>query len=103
MLHSLCKLSKLIAARVGLCGPCLGVGNQVAVFKQFALLAKDRIGYFAEPYHQEFWVASFAAEIVNICLVMLMHASIASCIILVVCDLVLYLCCGSSLSSSCKM
>ena len=33
--------------------PMFGIGNQVAVFKKFALLAKDRIGHFAEPCHQE--------------------------------------------------
>jgi hypothetical protein len=40
---------------------------------------------------RNFWVASLAAEILNLGLVMLMQASIASCMILVVHDLVLYL------------
>ncbi len=50
-----------------------------------------------------FLVAILAAEILNFGLVMLMHASIASCIILVVLDLVWYLWFGLLLSSSYKM
>jgi hypothetical protein len=55
---------------MGPCGPCIGIGNQVAVFKQFALLAKDGIGYFAEPCQREFFCGSFAPDISNVGLVM---------------------------------
>jgi hypothetical protein len=49
-----------------------------------------------------FWVASLAAEISNVGLVMLMQASIASCMILVVRDYD-YQWGGLLSSSSCKM
>ncbi len=50
-----------------------------------------------------FLVASLAAEILNFGLVMLMHVSIASCIILVVRDLVWYPWFGLLLSLSCEI
>ncbi len=53
--------------------------------------------------NRNFLVASLAAEISNFGLVMLMHASMASCIILFVLDLVWYLWFGLLLSSSCKI
>jgi hypothetical protein len=85
------------------CGQCLGIGNQVVVLKQFALFAKDGICHFAEPYQWELWVASLAAENSNVSLVMSMQASIASCMILVVRDQVLYRWVGLLLSLSCKI
>jgi hypothetical protein len=48
------------------------------------------------------WEASLATEILNNGLVMLMHVNIASCVILIVRDLVLHPCYGSS-SLSCKV
>jgi hypothetical protein len=41
------------------CGSCLGIGNQVSVFEQFALFAKDGICHFAEPYQLEFLGGQF--------------------------------------------
>ncbi len=67
--------AKLVAIRVGPCGPCLGIGNQVAVYKKFALLAEDGIGHSAEPCHQESLGGHFERWLgdVNACKHCLLH------------------------------
>jgi hypothetical protein len=54
-------------------------------------LPRTEFAILQSHINENFQVAGLAAEISNFGLVMLMHASIASCIILVVRDLVLYL------------
>jgi hypothetical protein len=36
------------------CGLCLGIGNQVLLFEQFALFDENEIYHFAESYQQKF-------------------------------------------------
>ena len=84
------KPYEFVAVRIGPCALCLGIGNQVLEFEQFALFPKDGISHFAEPYLQEFSGGQLATEISNVGLVMSMQVCIASCMMPVVRDLVLY-------------
>ncbi len=69
------------------------------VFQEFAFSLITEFAILHSYVIGNFRTAKLAGKILNCGLVMLMHASIASCMMLVVFDQVLYPCHGSSLSS----
>jgi hypothetical protein len=78
--------------------PALGLAIKWWHSSSLPCLPRTELAIFAEQVIKNYWVASLAGKILNVGLVMLMHASIASCMILVIRDLLLYPCSGSSSS-----